>query len=127
MRIFSQLCAPLTDLTKKGAFRWVEEAQGEFDIMKEVMSTCLMLALPDSSQPFVLEYDASREGIGVVLMQNKHPIAFESCKLRATGEASFHLRQGDVSHHACASQIHIVSGGRSLCGEDRSQQFEAFP
>jgi hypothetical protein len=42
---FSQLCAPLTDLTKKGAFTWNPEAQSTFDKMKKVMSTCPVLAL----------------------------------------------------------------------------------
>jgi hypothetical protein len=31
---FSQLCAHLTDLTKKGAFKWSEEAQFTFHKMK---------------------------------------------------------------------------------------------
>ncbi|XP_059067751.1 uncharacterized mitochondrial protein AtMg00860-like [Cryptomeria japonica] len=68
VRGFSQLAAPLTNLTKKGAFRWIEQAQGVFDRLKEVMSTCLVLTLPDFSQPFVLECDALGLGIGVVLM-----------------------------------------------------------
>jgi hypothetical protein len=72
----------LTDLTKKEAFKWNEEAQSTFDKMKKVMSTCPALPLPDFSQPFTLECDASGEGIGVVLMQNRHPLAFESQKLR---------------------------------------------
>ena len=56
-------------------------AQQAFDKMK-VMSTFPVLALLDFSQPFILECDSSREGIGAVLMQNMHPIAFESRKLR---------------------------------------------
>jgi hypothetical protein len=46
--------------------------------MKEVMSTCPVLALPDFSIPFTLECDASGEGIGTMLMQNRHPLAYES-------------------------------------------------
>jgi hypothetical protein len=66
--MFSQLCSPLTDLTKKGAFKWDEEDQKMIDNMKKVSSTCPFLALPNFSLPFTLECDASREGIGVVLM-----------------------------------------------------------
>jgi hypothetical protein len=70
---FSQLTAPLTNLTKKGAFIWIEEAQETFEKMKQVMSLCLVLELPDFTQPFVLECDTSGIGIGSVLMQNGHP------------------------------------------------------
>jgi hypothetical protein len=72
----------LTDLNKKGAFKWDEEDQKMMDKMKKVMSTCPFLALPDFSLSFTLECDASREGIGVVLMQKSHPLAYESRKLR---------------------------------------------
>ena len=62
------MIASLTELTKKGAFILLEAAQQTFEKMKEVMSSCLVLALPDFSQSFVLECDALGEGIGAVLM-----------------------------------------------------------
>ena len=50
--------------------------------MKFIMSSCPVLALPNFSQPFVFECDTSGEGLGEVLMQNHHPVAFEIRKLK---------------------------------------------
>jgi hypothetical protein len=71
---FSQLGAPLTDLTKRGAFIWTDKSQKAFEQMKVVMGTCPVLALPDFTLPFVLECDASGEGIRAVLMQGDTPL-----------------------------------------------------
>eukprot|EP00253_Pinus_taeda_P036040 PITA_36040 len=76
-----RLATPLTDLTRKGAFSWSDTAQRAFDRLKEVISSCAVLVLMDFLQPFVSECDASGEGIGAVLMQGGHPIAFEIRKL----------------------------------------------
>eukprot|EP00253_Pinus_taeda_P004467 PITA_04467 len=65
----------------KGAFSWSDTVQQTFDRLKEVMSSCPVLALPDFMQPFVLECDVSGEGIDAVLMRGGHPIAFKSRKL----------------------------------------------
>ena len=70
---FSQLVSPLTDITKKGAFSCTEIAQRAFDRLKEVMSRCSLLALPDFMQPFVLKCDASGEGGVAVLIQGGTP------------------------------------------------------
>ena len=78
---FSQLAVPLIDLKNKGAFSWSDTSHQAFDRLKEVMSSCPVLSLPDFTQPFILECDALGEGIGAVLMQGGHPIAFESRKI----------------------------------------------
>lgn len=52
-----------------------------FDTLKEAMVRAPVLTLLDFSQQFTIETDASKEGIGAVLMQNKKPLAYLSKKL----------------------------------------------
>ena len=54
------------------------------------MTSCPVLALPNFRKPFELHCDAFGEGVGAVLMQDKHPIAYESKKLRGL-ERSFSI------------------------------------
>lgn len=60
------------------------------------MTSCPVLALPDFSKPFELHYDASSEGVGVVLMQYKHPVVYESRKLTGP-ERSFNIYDKEIS------------------------------
>lgn len=75
---YGKICQPLTRLLKKDNFTWGSATTDAFNKLKEVMTTPPVLALPNFSLPFIIETDASRVGIGVVLMQQGHPIAFLS-------------------------------------------------
>ena len=53
----------------------------KFEALKNIIPLTPVLTTPNFTKPFVVECDALGFGIGAVLMQEGHPIAFESRKL----------------------------------------------
>ena len=85
IRDYGTMAKPLTQLLTKKGFLWTDQAQTAFQTLTQAMTCDPVLALPDFSQTFTVETDASATGIGAVLSQNNHPIAFLS---RALGIAN---------------------------------------
>uniref|UniRef100_A0ACD5WUZ7 Uncharacterized protein n=1 Tax=Avena sativa TaxID=4498 RepID=A0ACD5WUZ7_AVESA len=80
---YAILSQPLSALLKKGGmFVWTDVTKAAFQVLKTALVTTLVLALPDFSQQFTIDTDACDVGIGAVLSQNGHPLAFVS---RAVG------------------------------------------
>ena len=76
---FGIISKPLTDLLRKGVvYVWTTSQDQAFSALKHALTTAPVLALPDFSRPFAVETDASGTGIGAMLMQGGHPLAFLS-------------------------------------------------
>lgn len=81
---FSTIAAPLTEIIKKSVeFKWGQQQQEAFELLKDKLCSAPILRLPDFSNTFELECDASGIGIGAVLTQDRQPIAYFSEKLKA--------------------------------------------
>lgn len=82
---YSAIVAPLTELLKKNkSWVWSKKCPEAFESLKAAISEAPVLALPNFSKTFEVHTDASDFAIGGVLMQDGHPIAFESRKLNET-------------------------------------------
>jgi hypothetical protein len=67
---FSKLAKPMTALLEKNAkFIWSKKCQANFEKLKKKLTTAPVLILPDLSKSFSIYCDASRQGLGCVLMQ----------------------------------------------------------
>ncbi|CAM4415300.1 unnamed protein product [Lepidochelys kempii] len=85
---YSQIAAPLTDLTKKkqpNAVQWTGKCQKAFNKLKATLMSDPVLRAPDFDKPFLVTTDASELGVGAVLMQKGpdqkfHPVVFLSKK-----------------------------------------------
>ncbi|PON49476.1 hypothetical protein PanWU01x14_229920, partial [Parasponia andersonii] len=80
---FSKLASPLTHLTRKNVkFHWNENCERSFEELKHRLITTLILSIPSGSGGFVVYSDASKNGLGFVLMQNGKVIAYASRQLK---------------------------------------------
>ncbi|XP_043717547.1 uncharacterized protein LOC122665462 [Telopea speciosissima] len=117
---YSKRAAPLTDLLKKNkAWEWSDSCQDAFDDLKKAIMEKPVLALPDYGKPFEVHTDASDFAIGGVLMQERHPIAYESRKLNDTERRyTVHEKEMTAVVHCLRTWRHYLLGSRFVVKTD---------
>ncbi|CAF3711733.1 unnamed protein product [Rotaria socialis] len=93
---FAQISSSLNKFTRKGfSFIWTETEETSFNHLKDAITSPAVLILPDPTKPYIIRTDASRVGIGAVLLQKQthdgedvstipayKPVAFASRSLK---------------------------------------------
>ncbi|GJU84114.1 putative reverse transcriptase domain-containing protein [Tanacetum coccineum] len=80
---FSKIAKPMTKLTqKKVKFVWGDKQEAAFQLLKQKLCSAPILALPEGSEDFIAYCDASKKGLGVVLMQREKVISYASRQLK---------------------------------------------
>ncbi|GJS41316.1 putative reverse transcriptase domain-containing protein [Tanacetum coccineum] len=80
---FSKIAKPMTKLTQKNVkFDQSEKAEAAFQLLKRKLCSAPILSLPEGSENFMVYCDASRKGLGAVLMQREKVIAYASRQLK---------------------------------------------
>ena len=63
-------------IQKKAKFVWSEACERFFQELKDKLTSALVLTLPEGIKGFVVYCDASREGLGCVLIQHGNLITY---------------------------------------------------
>lgn len=82
---YKKIVELLTRLLKRNYFNWDEGATDTFEKLKKVMTTILILRMPNFLKEFMVEMDTYSLGLGVVLMQEGCCIIFINKTLSRNG------------------------------------------
>eukprot|EP00253_Pinus_taeda_P027064 PITA_27064 len=117
---FSRVAYPITSLQKKGRiFKWTTECQQSFEQLKHLLTTAPVLSIADLEKDYVVCTDASKEGVGGVLMQEGKVIAYESRKLKEHEQKySAYDLELTVVVHALKMWRHYLLGKKFLLMTD---------
>ena len=113
---FSKIAKPMTSLLEKGReFMWDEKCQDSFDQLKKRLMSPPVLVMPDLQKGFDIYCDACGQGLGCVLMQEGHVIAYASRQLR---KHEFNYPNHDLELaaivHALKIWRHYIMGIKTL-------------
>jgi hypothetical protein len=110
-------------LEKEAKFKWSPRCEEAFLTLEKLLATAPVLAQPDIKKSFDVYCDASGTGIGGVLMQDGHAIAYASRQLRRHEE---HYPTHDLEllavihtlkvwrHYLLGNLVHIYTDHKSL-------------
>lgn len=98
---------------------WTEECERAFvDLKKEIIEEPI-LALPNHTKTFEVRTDAFNFTIDGVLMQEGHPIAYESRKLNDTGRRyTVQEKEMTAMGHCIQTWHHYLLGSRFVARTD---------
>ncbi|XP_028802073.1 uncharacterized protein LOC114757247 [Neltuma alba] len=84
---FSRIAQPLTKLTRMNQqFVWDDKCEASFQELKRRSTSTPVLIIPDPTLPYVVYTDASKQGLGCVLMQQGRVVAYASRQLKSHEE-----------------------------------------
>jgi hypothetical protein len=79
---FSKIAGPMTKLLRNNTpFVWSKECEVSFQTLKDKLTTAPVLAVLETGKDYTVYYDASKNGLGCVLMQDRKVIAYGSRQL----------------------------------------------
>ena len=121
---FSRLAVPMTKLTRKEVkFEWNDLCEWAFQELKKRLTSALILIVPERGQMYTLYCDASKDGLGCVLMSSRRVVAYGSWQLK-NHERNYPTHDIELAaivsalkiwrHYLYGEQFEVLSNHKSL-------------
>ena len=121
---FSRIAAPMTKLTRKEVkFDWDDRCEEAFQELKRILTSSPILIVPDRGQGYTVYCDASRAGLGCVLMESGRVVAYGSRQLK-NHEQNYPTHDMDLAavvfalniwrHYLYGEEFEVYSDHKSL-------------
>jgi ribonuclease HI len=123
---FSKISKPMTELLVKGnTIEWMPRHETIFQELKKRLTTTPVLTMPDMQKPFSIYCDASGQGLGCVLMQDSHVVAYASRQLRKHEEKypTHDLELAAVVHALKIWRHYIISKRCEVYSDHKSLKY----
>ena len=125
--VLSELSEPLRRLCKSGVnWAWESEQQSAFEAIKQVIMTLPVLAYFDKTKKHTIQCDASKKGLGAVLLQESKPVMYVSRALTETEQRYSNIERGLLAIVLALERLNHYTFGRTITVQSDHQPLQSI-
>ena len=125
--VLSELSEPLRRLCKSGVeWAWESEQQSAFEAIKQVIMTLLVLTYFDKTKEHAIQCNASKKGLGAVLLQESKPLMYMSRALTETEQRYSNIESELLAIVFALERLNHYTFGRTITVQSDHQPLQSI-
>ena len=125
--VLSKLSEPLGRLCKSGVkWAWESEQQSAFEAIKQVIMTLPVLTYFDKTKKHTIQCDASKKGLGAVLLQESKPVMYVSRALPETEQRYSNIERELLAIVFAVKTLNHYTFGRTITVQSDNQPLQSI-
>ena len=125
--VLSKLSEPLRRLCKSGVeWAWESEQQNVFEAIKQVITTLPVLTYFNKTKKLTIQCDASKKGLGAVLLQKSKPVMYMSRALTETEQRYSNIERELLAIVFALERLNHYSFGRTITVQSDHQPLQSI-
>ena len=125
--VLSELSEPLRRLCKSGVkWAWESEKQNAFEAIKQVITTLPVLAYFDKMRKHTIQCDASKKGLGAVILQESMPVMYVSRALTETEQIYSNIERELLAIVFALERLNHYTFGRTITVQSNHQPLQSI-